>query len=117
MLHVRSAMTMSPNCGGIFDMFLRLVRFGLGGDAGDSRRMGTKIGLEARDLTKQWRSVRSKQLRGQLSFLRRLQFRKLLDVSTKLICRRIRSAYLSRVHKLSGFVMHPANNLNELILR
>lgn len=31
---LRSAMTMSPERGGIFDMFLRLVRFGLGGAAG-----------------------------------------------------------------------------------
>jgi uncharacterized protein (TIGR01777 family) len=32
---LRSAMTMSPDSGGIFDTFLRLVRFGLGGRAGD----------------------------------------------------------------------------------
>jgi len=32
---MRSAMTMSPDPGGIFDTLLRLVRFGLGGKAGD----------------------------------------------------------------------------------
>ena len=28
---LRSAMTFSPDCGGVFDVFLRLVRYGLGG--------------------------------------------------------------------------------------
>ena len=32
---LRSAMTMSPDRGGVFDVLLRLVRFGLGGQAGD----------------------------------------------------------------------------------
>lgn len=32
---LRSAMTMSPDRGGVFDTLLRLVRFGLGGRAGD----------------------------------------------------------------------------------
>ena len=35
---MRSAMTMSPDRGGIFDTLLRLVRFGLGGKAGDGRQ-------------------------------------------------------------------------------
>jgi uncharacterized protein (TIGR01777 family) len=35
---LRSAMTMSPDRGGIFDVLLRLVRFGLGGSAGDGRQ-------------------------------------------------------------------------------
>ncbi len=35
---LRSAMTMSPDSGGIFDVLLRLVRFGLGGQSGDGRQ-------------------------------------------------------------------------------
>lgn len=35
---LRSAMTMSPDRGGIFDVLLRLVRFGLGGACGDGRQ-------------------------------------------------------------------------------
>ncbi|MEO8352500.1 MAG: TIGR01777 family oxidoreductase [Chthoniobacteraceae bacterium] len=35
---LRSAMTMSPDTGGIFDTLLRLVRFGLGGKSGDGRQ-------------------------------------------------------------------------------
>lgn len=35
---LRSAMTMSPDAGGIFDTLLRLVRRGLGGTAGDGRQ-------------------------------------------------------------------------------
>jgi len=35
---MRSAMIMSPDRGGIFDMLLRLVRLGLGGRAGDGRQ-------------------------------------------------------------------------------
>ena len=35
---LRSAMTMSADRGGIFDVLLRLVRFGLGGTAGDGRQ-------------------------------------------------------------------------------
>jgi uncharacterized protein (TIGR01777 family) len=35
---LRSAMVMSPDRGGIFDTLLRLVRFGLGGTAGDGRQ-------------------------------------------------------------------------------
>jgi uncharacterized protein len=35
---MRSAMTMSPDAGGIFDTLLRLVRFGLGGTCGDGRQ-------------------------------------------------------------------------------
>jgi len=35
---LRSAMTMSPDHGGVFDTLLRLVRFGLGGRAGDGRQ-------------------------------------------------------------------------------
>ncbi|PTY07380.1 TIGR01777 family protein [Opitutaceae bacterium EW11] len=35
---LRSAMTMSPDPGGVFDVLLRLVRFGLGGTAGDGRQ-------------------------------------------------------------------------------
>jgi uncharacterized protein len=35
---MRSAMVMSPERGGVFDLLLRLVRFGLGGRAGDGRQ-------------------------------------------------------------------------------
>jgi uncharacterized protein (TIGR01777 family) len=35
---MRSAMTMSPDHGGIFDVLLRLVRFGMGGRVGDGRQ-------------------------------------------------------------------------------
>lgn len=35
---LRSAMVMSPDPGGVFDALLRLVRFGLGGTAGDGRQ-------------------------------------------------------------------------------
>jgi uncharacterized protein len=35
---LRAAMTMSPDAGGVFDTLLRLVRFGLGGRAGDGRQ-------------------------------------------------------------------------------
>jgi len=35
---LRTAMVMSPDRGGIFDTLLRLVRFGLGGTAGDGRQ-------------------------------------------------------------------------------
>jgi uncharacterized protein (TIGR01777 family) len=35
---LRSAMTMSPDRGGVFDSLLRLVRLGLGGRAGDGRQ-------------------------------------------------------------------------------
>ena len=35
---LRSAITLSPDPGGIFDVLLRLVRFGLGGSAGDGRQ-------------------------------------------------------------------------------
>jgi len=35
---LRSAMVMSPDRGGIFDMLLRLVRFGLGGPAGNGQQ-------------------------------------------------------------------------------
>jgi uncharacterized protein (TIGR01777 family) len=35
---LRSAMTMTPDRGGIFDVLLRLVRWGLGGTAGDGRQ-------------------------------------------------------------------------------
>ncbi len=35
---LRSAMTMSPDRGGVFDVLLRLVRFGLGGKAGNGRQ-------------------------------------------------------------------------------
>ena len=35
---LRSAMTMSPDAGGIFDVLLTLVRRGLGGTAGDGRQ-------------------------------------------------------------------------------
>jgi NAD dependent epimerase/dehydratase family enzyme len=35
---LRSAMTMSPDAGGVFDTLLKLVRRGLGGTAGDGRQ-------------------------------------------------------------------------------
>ena len=37
-IRLRSAMVMSPDAGGIFDALLRLVRFGLGGRAGNGRQ-------------------------------------------------------------------------------
>jgi uncharacterized protein (TIGR01777 family) len=37
-IRMRSAMVMSPDAGGIFDALLRLVRFGLGGRAGNGRQ-------------------------------------------------------------------------------
>lgn len=37
-LKLRSAMTMSADAGGVFDVLLRLVRYGLGGRAGDGRQ-------------------------------------------------------------------------------
>jgi uncharacterized protein (TIGR01777 family) len=37
-VRLRSAMTMSPDRDGVFDTLLRLVRFGLGGRAGDGRQ-------------------------------------------------------------------------------
>ncbi|MEP6811199.1 MAG: TIGR01777 family oxidoreductase [Chthoniobacterales bacterium] len=37
-IKLRSAMVMSPDRGGIFDTLLQLVRFGLGGTAGDGRQ-------------------------------------------------------------------------------
>jgi uncharacterized protein (TIGR01777 family) len=38
LVKLRSAMIMSPDAGGVFDTLLRLVRFGLGGRAGDGRQ-------------------------------------------------------------------------------
>lgn len=38
LVKLRSAMIMSPDSGGVFDTLLRLVRFGLGGRAGDGRQ-------------------------------------------------------------------------------
>ena len=35
---MRSAMVLSPDAGGVFDMLLRLVRYGLGGQAGNGRQ-------------------------------------------------------------------------------
>jgi hypothetical protein len=35
---LRSAMVMNPDAGGVFDQFLRLVRFGLGGHAGSGKQ-------------------------------------------------------------------------------
>ena len=51
---MRSAMTMSPDRGGIFDVLLRLVRFGLGGTPGDGRQFVSWI--HDRDFTRgvQW---------------------------------------------------------------
>ena len=49
---LRSAMTMSPDRGGIFDTLLTLVRRGLGGRAGDGRQYVSwihEIGLRPRD--------------------------------------------------------------------
>jgi uncharacterized protein (TIGR01777 family) len=43
---LRSAMTMSPDPGGIFDMLLGLVRHGLGGTAGDGRQFVSWIHYE-----------------------------------------------------------------------
>jgi uncharacterized protein len=43
---LRSAMTMSPDAGGIFDTLLRLVRRGLGGTAGDGRQFVSWIHFE-----------------------------------------------------------------------
>src|SRR5262245_13485987 len=49
---LRSAMTMSPERGGIFDVLLRLVRFGLGGEAGSGRQFVSWI--HARELRRVW---------------------------------------------------------------
>lgn len=43
---LRSAMTMSPDPGGVFDTLRRLVRFGLGGSAGDGRQFVSWIHYE-----------------------------------------------------------------------
>lgn len=43
---LRSAMTMSPDAGGVFDTLLGLVRFGLGGKAGDGRQFVSWIHYE-----------------------------------------------------------------------
>ena len=43
---LRSAMTMSPDRGGVFDTLLRLARFGLGGPAGDGRQFVSWIHYE-----------------------------------------------------------------------
>ncbi len=43
---MRSAMVMSPDEGGVFDMLLRLVRYGLGGRAGDGRQYVSWIHYE-----------------------------------------------------------------------
>jgi uncharacterized protein (TIGR01777 family) len=43
---LRSAMTMSPDAGGIFDTLLTLVRCGLGGTAGDGRQFVSWIHFE-----------------------------------------------------------------------
>ncbi len=43
---LRSAMTMSPDRGGVFDTLLRLVRWGLGGKAGDGRQFMSWIHYE-----------------------------------------------------------------------
>jgi uncharacterized protein (TIGR01777 family) len=43
---LRSAMTMSPDAGGIFDTLLKLVRRGLGGSAGDGRQYVSWIHYE-----------------------------------------------------------------------
>ena len=45
-LALRSAMTMSPDAGGIFDTLVRLVRRGLGGPAGDGRQFVSWIHFE-----------------------------------------------------------------------
>ncbi|HZT76763.1 MAG TPA: TIGR01777 family oxidoreductase [Vicinamibacterales bacterium] len=43
---LRSAMTLSPDAGGVFDTLLRLVRYGLGGRAGDGRQFMSWIHYE-----------------------------------------------------------------------
>jgi uncharacterized protein len=43
---LRSAMTLSPDCGGVFDTLLGLVRRGLGGRAGDGRQFMSWIHYE-----------------------------------------------------------------------
>jgi uncharacterized protein (TIGR01777 family) len=43
---LRSAMTMTPNPGGVFDMLFRLARHGLGGRAGDGRQFISWIHYE-----------------------------------------------------------------------
>ena len=40
---LRAAVVMSPDRGGVFDLLLRLVRFGLGGQAGHGRQYGSWI--------------------------------------------------------------------------
>jgi uncharacterized protein (TIGR01777 family) len=43
---LRSAMTMTPNAGGVFDTLLGLVRHGLGGSAGDGRQFVSWVHYE-----------------------------------------------------------------------
>ncbi len=43
---LRTAMVMSPDRGGVFDVFLKLVRFGLGGTFGDGRQYVSWIHVE-----------------------------------------------------------------------
>jgi uncharacterized protein (TIGR01777 family) len=43
---LRSAMTLSPDAGGVFDTLLGLIRFGLGGSAGDGRQFVSWIHYE-----------------------------------------------------------------------
>ena len=45
-LALRSAMTLSPDHGGVFDTLLRLARFGFGGSAGDGRQYMSWIHYE-----------------------------------------------------------------------
>jgi uncharacterized protein (TIGR01777 family) len=43
---LRSAMMMSPESGGVFDVLLKLVRYGLGGRAGDGRQFVSWIHVD-----------------------------------------------------------------------
>ena len=51
---MRSAMTMSPDAGGVFDVLLWLVRWGLGGTQGDSRQFVSWIHDEDFTRAVQW---------------------------------------------------------------
>lgn len=51
---LRSAMTLSPDAGGVFDTLLGLIRFGLGGSAGDGRQFVSWIHYEDFVAAVQW---------------------------------------------------------------
>jgi uncharacterized protein (TIGR01777 family) len=63
---LRSAMTMSPDAGGVFDVLLRLVRFGLGGPSGDGKQFVSWI--HDRDFVRAVKEIiRKDQFRGPVN--------------------------------------------------